>query len=100
MPNDNHVPLTRIAFTSEKCLVILSREVHIVIGEGLLLRRFLESHVFGTAEQVERISPDLTFRHWLTLGDISLNTLYQLFIVKYLINTNTQDSKLAWITDV
>ena len=54
---------TCISFTGEECLVVLGGEVHVVVGEWLLLGGLLEPLVLGAAEQVEGVPPHLALRH-------------------------------------
>ena len=49
--------------------MILSRKIHVVVGERLLLGGFLEPLILRTSEEVERVPPDLAlWDGWWTGG--------------------------------
>ena len=51
--------LARIRLACEERLVVLRGEVHVVVGERLLLGLALEPLVLRAAEQVQRVPPNL-----------------------------------------
>lgn len=48
--------------------MILRRQIHIVERERFLLRGPIKPLILGTPQQVQRIAPNLTFRHVLRGG--------------------------------
>jgi hypothetical protein len=46
-----------VRFAREEGLVVLSRQIHVIIGERLLSRGLSETVVFGAAKQRQRVSP-------------------------------------------
>merc|ERR1719495_2554654 len=56
-----------ICLTRKECLMVLCREIHVVVGERLLLCGCLKPEILGSAKKVERIAPDFAFRDtWRT----------------------------------
>ena len=43
--------------------MILSRKVHIIIGQGLFVCFFLKPLIFGSSKQIKGVPPNLTLRH-------------------------------------
>lgn len=58
----NRKILTCIALASEERLMILSRQIHVVVREGLLVGGPVKSLILRTPEQINRIAPDFTLR--------------------------------------
>lgn len=50
-----------IRFTSKKCLMILSGEVHIVISQGIFAGGPKQALIFRATKKTVRISPDFAF---------------------------------------
>ena len=51
--------VTSIRFTGKESLVVLGREVHVVVGQRLLLGGGLEAQILCSSEQVQGVPPDL-----------------------------------------
>ena len=66
------VKITGISIASEERLMILCGQIHVIVRQGLFLRRFLEPHVLGTTKQVQRVPPNFAFRHRLTWNHLKV----------------------------
>jgi hypothetical protein len=57
--------LSGVGLTREECLVILSRQIHVIVSEGFLISGRTEPIVFRPSKKTHRIPPDFTLQRQL-----------------------------------